>query len=36
MFCWTKIRETGNGCCPACRTPYGDEPRFKDGVEAEE
>ena len=34
MFCWKKIRETGSGNCPACRTPYGDAPRFRGGLDA--
>jgi len=25
-FCWNKIRTEGNGLCPACRTPYTENP----------
>ena len=25
MFCWKKIKEEGNGKCPICRAPYGDD-----------
>ena len=25
-FCWHKIRNEGNGLCPACRQPYEDRP----------
>ena len=31
VWCFHKIRETGNGLCPACRTAYKDENiRFRD------
>lgn len=26
MWCWHRIRETESGLCPACRTPYGEDP----------
>ena len=26
MWCWHRIREQESGLCPACRTPYGDDP----------
>ena len=26
MWCWHRIRESESGLCPACRTPYGDDP----------
>ena len=29
-FCWNRIKETGNGRCPACRSPYSAEARFRD------
>jgi len=25
-FCWNKIRTEGNGLCPACRSPYSENP----------
>ncbi|CAB4064896.1 CNOT4 [Lepeophtheirus salmonis] len=25
-FCWNKIRTEASGLCPACRTPYGENP----------
>ena len=25
-FCWNKLRTEGNGLCPACRTPYTENP----------
>jgi CCR4-NOT transcription complex subunit 4 len=36
MFCWNRIRETGNGQCPACRHAYSDKPKFKDGYDPNE
>jgi hypothetical protein len=33
MFCWKKIKDTGAGTCPACRSIYSDEPRFKGGLD---
>ncbi|RYG50547.1 hypothetical protein EON66_11735 [archaeon] len=29
MFCWNKIRETENGCCPGCRSKYSDQPQTR-------
>lgn len=26
MWCWHRIRESESGLCPACRTPYGEDP----------
>ncbi|EED94268.1 predicted protein, partial [Thalassiosira pseudonana CCMP1335] len=26
MWCWHRIKESESGLCPACRTPYGDDP----------
>jgi len=25
-FCWNKIRIEGSGLCPACRSPYAENP----------
>jgi len=25
-FCWNKIRTEGSGLCPACRSPYSENP----------
>lgn len=36
MFCWKKIRETGNGCCPACRHQYTNEPMLRPARKPEE
>lgn len=30
MFCWKRIREEGNGRCPACRELYPEEPEFRE------
>ncbi|KAL3769741.1 hypothetical protein ACHAWO_009913 [Cyclotella atomus] len=36
MWCWHRIRETESGLCPACRTPYGDDPHEFSAVDMEE
>jgi len=36
MWCWHRIRETESGLCPACRTPYGDDPHEFSAVDVEE
>jgi len=35
MFCWHKLRETGKGRCPGCRTEYGDAPIRTDEIPPE-
>ena len=36
MWCWHRIREQETGLCPACRTPYGDDPHEFSAVDVEE
>jgi RING/Ubox like zinc-binding domain len=36
MWCWHKIRESENGLCPACRTPYGEDPHQFTALDVEE
>lgn len=36
MWCWHRIRETETGLCPACRTPYGEDPHAFSAVDVEE
>lgn len=36
MWCWHRIRESETGLCPACRTPYGDDPHEFSAVDMEE
>ena len=36
MWCWHRIRETESGLCPACRTPYGEDPHQFSAVDVEE
>ena len=36
MWCWHRIRETESGLCPACRTPYGDDPHEFSAVDVQE
>jgi len=36
MWCWHRIRESESGLCPACRTPYGDDPHEFSAVDVEE
>jgi CCR4-NOT transcription complex subunit 4 len=36
MWCWHRIRESETGLCPACRTPYGDDPHQFTAVDVEE
>lgn len=40
MWCWHRIKEDsesdGMGLCPACRTPYGDDPHQFSAVDMEE
>jgi len=36
MWCWHRIREQETGLCPACRTPYGDDPHEFSAVDMQE
>jgi len=36
MWCWHRIRESESGLCPACRTPYGDDPHQFSAVDVDE
>lgn len=36
MWCWHRIKETESGLCPACRTPYGDDPHEFSAVDMED
>lgn len=36
MWCWHRIREQETGLCPACRTPYGNDPHEFSAVDVEE
>lgn len=36
MWCWHRIKESETGLCPACRTPYGDNPHAFSAVDVEE
>lgn len=36
MWCWHRIKEQESGLCPACRTPYGDDPHEFSAVDVEE
>jgi CCR4-NOT transcription complex subunit 4 len=36
MWCWHRIRETESGLCPACRTPYGEDPHQFTALDVEE
>jgi len=36
MWCWHRIKEQESGNCPACRTPYGDDPHEFSAVDMEE
>lgn len=36
MWCWHRIRESESGLCPACRTPYGDDPHEFSAVDVDE
>lgn len=36
MWCWHHIRENLNGLCPACRTPYKEDPHAFSAVNTEE
>lgn len=36
MWCWHRIRESESGLCPACRTPYGDDPHEFSAVDMED
>jgi len=36
MFCWYRIKENSNGLCPACRTPYADDPHAFAAVDRNE
>ena len=35
-FCWNKIRTEGSGLCPACRSPYSENPADFKPLTAEE
>ncbi len=35
-FCWNKIRTEGSGLCPACRSPYAENPADFKPLTAEE
>lgn len=36
MWCWHRIRESESGLCPACRTPYGEDPHQFSAVDVAE
>jgi len=36
MWCWHHIRENLNGLCPACRTPYNEDPHAFSAVDRQE
>lgn len=36
MWCWHRIRESESGLCPACRTPYGDDPHEFSAVDVDD
>ena len=36
MWCWHRIRESESGLCPACRTPYGEDPHQFSAIDVEE
>lgn len=36
IWCWHKIRKSENGLCPACRTPYGEDPHQFTALDVEE
>lgn len=36
MWCWHHIRENLNGLCPACRTPYKEDPHAFAAVDRQE
>ena len=36
IWCWHKIRKIENGLCPACRTPYGEDPHQFTALDVEE
>jgi CCR4-NOT transcription complex subunit 4 len=36
MWCWHRIRESESGLCPACRTPYGEDPHQFSGMDVDE
>jgi len=36
MWCWHRIRESETGLCPACRTPYGEDPHQFTALDVEE
>jgi len=36
MWCWHHIKENLNGLCPACRSPYADDPHAFAAVATEE
>jgi CCR4-NOT transcription complex subunit 4 len=36
LFCWQKVKETGNGCCPACRCQLTAQPMMRPGMTLEE
>ncbi|KAJ1406770.1 RING/Ubox like zinc-binding domain-containing protein, partial [Ochromonadaceae sp. CCMP2298] len=36
MWCWHHIREDLNGLCPACRTPYNEDPHAFSAVDRQD
>jgi hypothetical protein len=36
MWCWHHIKDDLNGLCPACRTPYSDDPHAFSAVDKSE
>jgi CCR4-NOT transcription complex subunit 4 len=36
MWCWHRIRESETGLCPACRTPYGEDPHQFTALDVED
>jgi CCR4-NOT transcription complex subunit 4 len=36
MWCWHRIRESETGLCPACRTPYGEDPHQFTALDVQE
>jgi hypothetical protein len=35
MWCWHRIKESESGLCPACRSPYGEDPHQFSAVDVE-
>lgn len=36
LYCWNHIKGQLNGLCPACRTPYSDDPHKISPVDRDE